>query len=125
MANVPMSLCLLTLSLTTAALAVPDSRVSNSSTSINLQLQVLLSSLRQLYPQFSQGRPALWEMVGVAALCGLLPGIWWFRRVRTDGKTLVSSSVDTSESDGANVQSPRDAEEVNGKFTASHSRFIY
>ena len=60
------------------------------------QLQAVAASMRQFYPQTSQRRFNIWEVVQIVALCILLPGFWYLRRKREESKSITRSSMEPS-----------------------------
>ena len=70
----------------------------------------IAESLRHRYPSITSGKPNIWEMVQIAALCSLIPGIWYFRVKHKDRKSLTLIP-----SEGVSTQSS-DAESSNGKY---------
>jgi len=91
MADVPLSSCLILLSLVAGVLALSDSSISAPSGRVRMQMQALVSAVERLHPQMTWGR------VGVAiTLCSILPGFWIVRRTWSSS----SSSVDAQHGDG-------------------------
>jgi hypothetical protein len=70
----------------------PNGRISS-------QLQAVAARLRQFYPQISQGKFNLWEMVHIAALCSILPGLWYLK-ARKENKPISSTRSEGSINDG-------------------------
>jgi hypothetical protein len=106
---------LLLLHLVTAALAVPDNsswRLSFPSNLLRAQYQNLIASFRQVYPQISQGKLNIWDMVQIVALCSLLPGCWYLRTKRKEGKSMSWSSTESS----SNGIIRQESVEINGKL---------
>lgn len=84
---------------------------------LNSQLQAVTASLCQLYPQISQGKFNIWEMVQIAAVCSLVPGLWYLRR-RKDSKSTSWSSSESTINDGMTNGSAvtiRKNVDINGK----------
>ena len=79
----------------TTALSAHNStwRLSGPATT---HLQTLLETLRQAYPRIAQGKPGVWEMVQIAVLCSLLPGLLYLRRGRKDSKSFSLASTEFS-----------------------------
>ena len=74
--------CLLQLIVAQEAVAWPETRIGPPAVPerLNTLLQTCVSSFRHLYPQTSQGRLNVWEVVQVMAWCSLLPGLWYLQR---------------------------------------------
>ena len=104
------------LHLVTAALVVPDNsslRLSYPSNLLRAQYQNLIASFRQVYPQISQGKLNIWEMVQIVALCSLLPSFWYLRTKRKEAKSMSWSSTESSSNGTAIGQ---ETVEINGKL---------
>jgi hypothetical protein len=108
-----LSICLLLSSTITSGLALPDSSgpgsiwyMSNSSNA-----QVLITTFRHLYPNFSHGKLSLWEMVQLGALASIFPCIWYFRKARNASRATWSAE----ESESTNIKG-RKSVDINGVF---------
>jgi hypothetical protein len=109
----------------TAVVALPDNsiwRMSNTSSRLNSHLQAVAASLRQLYPQISQGKFNIWEMVQIAAACSLVPGFWYLKRKRKESKSMSWTSSEPSINDGITNGSAgaiRKSIDISGKSPSS------
>ena len=116
MAKILQISCLLLLHLVIAALALPDNsswQLSYPSNLLRAQYQNLIANFRQVYPQISQGKLNIWEMVQIVALCSLLPGFWYLRTKRKEAKSMSWSSTESSSNGTAIGQ---ETVEINGKL---------
>lgn len=103
----------------TTALTTNNSTWLLSRPSTNLQ--ALLEGFRQTYPQISRGEPSVWEMVQIAALCSLLPGLFYLRRTRKDSKSLSLASTEYS-NNGMCVE--QEGSDSNGKSSLDILRTV-
>jgi hypothetical protein len=74
----------------------------------------ILSSIHKAYPQISQRKISFSEMVQIAALCSIVPALWFLRRKRQDKKLQPWTSDDASSVHEAMVR--REHADSNGKF---------
>lgn len=115
-------LCLLSLCiplLFTAVVALPDSTVMRMPTP-STRFSSAAASLRQFYPQIAQGKFNIWQMASIVAVCGLVPGLWYFqRRRRGDSKSVSLTSSEPSIRDGmtnGSAVTVQKSVDVNGKL---------
>ena len=106
-------------------LVIPSAAVNNkfwqlpdSSQSLANQLQVLVGRFRYAYPQITQGKLNIWEMVQVAVLCSLLPGLWYLRQTRQERKSSWATATSWSKSQ----VTEQEGGESNGMWTSFGGR---
>ena len=88
---------------------------------VNSQLEAVATSLRQLYPQISQGKFNVWEAIQIAVMCSVFPGLWYLRR-RIEIKSTWWSSSESSISDGmvnGSARAGRKNVDINGTSLVS------
>jgi hypothetical protein len=104
--------------LSVEAIALPDKNWSISNpANLQLRLQELLRSVPQLYPQASQGKFDAWEMAQLAAVCSLLPGIWYLRGRWMGSKSMSWASSEPAIEGVTRDPSVRNSVDVNGEST--------
>lgn len=112
------------LCLCAVASALPDS--SPLPISRNFQIHSSFPSILYFYPHTLEGKVNPLELLQLLVMCSLLPACWlWYRRGRTEGKPLSTSSGETSENETAG-QYPgdaNDAEVTDPGLLKKHSEF--
>ncbi len=99
-----------------AAAALSENSLSNSSRRLSGQYQALLLTFHQVYPAIFLGKVTVWEMVALAALCSLGPGIWWLRKRRRESKYSLSNSVESLQNTGVKSQVAGDEHGATGEY---------